>query len=352
MVTLGLTKNRIPRWLSEGISVYEELQRNGSWGQRMDRRYKQIIERDEMTPVSELSSAFSRAPNPIYMMFAYYQSALVVEFIVESYGFEALLKILLDLGNGESINQSIENHTAHIEEIDSQFKLRAKQLANSYAGKMDQAVPEPEVQKDRAKLGDWMNNHPNSLYTLSETVAILFNEEKWGEAIPHLEHWISLNSTQHDENNNAYRLLAQAYRKLNDPEKERQALLEVVRFDGSAVDAFRRLLELGFDAEDWAFLEKHARNFLAINPLLADPHQLLGRASEALGKSAQAVQAYKNLLHLEPTDPADVHYRLGRLLEDSDPHASRRHILQALEEAPRFRAAHKLLLDFQDKIDD
>ena len=26
----------------------------------MDRRYKQIIERDEMTPVSELSSAFSR----------------------------------------------------------------------------------------------------------------------------------------------------------------------------------------------------------------------------------------------------------------------------------------------------
>ena len=150
----------------------------------MDRRYKQIIERDEMTPVSELSSAFSRAPNPIYMMFAYYQSALVVEFIVESYGFEALLKILLDLGNGESINQSIENHTAHIEEIDAQFKLRAKQLANSYAGKMDQAVPEPEVQKDRAKLGDWMNNHPNSLYTLSETVAILFKEEKWGEAIP------------------------------------------------------------------------------------------------------------------------------------------------------------------------
>ena len=38
--------------------------------------------------------------------------------------------------------------------------------------------------------------------------------------------------------------------------------------------------------------------------------------------------------------------------KDSDPHASRRHILQALEEAPRFRAAHKLLLDFQDKIDD
>ncbi|MEK9986595.1 MAG: hypothetical protein VW879_17795, partial [Opitutae bacterium] len=115
---MGLTKNRIPRWLSEGISVYEELQRNGSWGQRMDRRYKQIIERDEMTPVSELSSAFSRAPNPIYMMFAYYQSALVVEFIVESYGFEALLKILLDLGNGESINPSLENHPAPREELD------------------------------------------------------------------------------------------------------------------------------------------------------------------------------------------------------------------------------------------
>ena len=352
VVTLGITRNRIPRWLSEGISVYEELQRNGSWGQRMDRRYKQIIERGEITPVSELTSAFARAPNPIYMMFAYYQSALVVDFIVEQYGFDALRQILADLGEGTSINRAIEKHTAHIEEIDAKFQQRAAQMARGYAGKVDPAVPAPDVQQDKAALSRWMNDHPNSLYTLSRTVSRLFKEGKWDEGIPHLEHWINLNPDQHDQQDNAYHLLAQAYHQLEDPDKERQALLEVVQRDGSAVAALHRLMELGIDAKDWELVERHARNFLAVNPLLAEPHLNLGRASEALSKATAAIESYRRLLRLDPADPSDIHYRLGRLLKPSDPMAARRHILKALEDAPRFRAAHQFLQEFPDKTDD
>ena len=33
VVTLNKTHNRMPRWLSEGISVYEERQANPTWGQ-------------------------------------------------------------------------------------------------------------------------------------------------------------------------------------------------------------------------------------------------------------------------------------------------------------------------------
>ncbi|MHC4146874.1 MAG: gluzincin family metallopeptidase [Planctomycetota bacterium] len=40
VVTLNLTHNKMPRWLSEGISVYEELQRDPTWGQRMDPQYR------------------------------------------------------------------------------------------------------------------------------------------------------------------------------------------------------------------------------------------------------------------------------------------------------------------------
>jgi hypothetical protein len=47
---------------------------------------------------------------------------------------------------------------------------------------------------------------------------------------------------------------------------------------------------------------------------------------------------------LDPADPADVNYRLGRLLLAKDPAGAKRHVLLALAEAPRFRQAHRLLL--------
>jgi hypothetical protein len=48
---------------------------------------------------------------------------------------------------------------------------------------------------------------------------------------------------------------------------------------------------------------------------------------------------------LDPPDPAEAHYRLARLLHQAGDPAAKRHVLQALEEAPRFREAHRLLLE-------
>ena len=52
------------------------------------------------------------------------------------------------------------------------------------------------------------------------------------------------------------------------------------------------------------------------------------------------------MLQLDPTDPAEVHYQLARNLNrQGDGGAARRHVLKALEEAPRYRDAHRLLLE-------
>ena len=78
--------------------------------------------------------------------------------------------------------------------------------------------------------------------------------------------------------------------------------------------------------------------------MLAQLHWQLGRANEELGRDEQAIESYKRLLLLDPADPAEINYRLGRLLLTKDPAAAKRHILMALAEAPRFREAHRLLL--------
>jgi hypothetical protein len=50
------------------------------------------------------------------------------------------------------------------------------------------------------------------------------------------------------------------------------------------------------------------------------------------------------LLELDPPNPAEVHFNLARLLHRAGDPAARRHVLQALEDAPRYRAALQLLL--------
>ena len=64
VVTLHKTNNKMPRWLSEGISVYEERQADPAWGQSMNRRYREMILDGGLTPVSELERRVPRAAQP------------------------------------------------------------------------------------------------------------------------------------------------------------------------------------------------------------------------------------------------------------------------------------------------
>jgi hypothetical protein len=52
VVTLSKTRNKMPRWLSEGISVYEEEQENPTWGDALNPRFRALILGDKLTPLS------------------------------------------------------------------------------------------------------------------------------------------------------------------------------------------------------------------------------------------------------------------------------------------------------------
>jgi tetratricopeptide (TPR) repeat protein len=114
---------------------------------------------------------------------------------------------------------------------------------------------------------------------------------------------------------------------------------------------YARLIELSEAQQDWPAVTKYAGQLLAINPLISLPHRALAEAGVALGNSEQAITAYRKLLLLDPPDPSEVHFQLARLLHargGSEAEAER-HVLQALEEAPRFRDAQRLLLEIKDK---
>jgi tetratricopeptide (TPR) repeat protein len=140
-------------------------------------------------------------------------------------------------------------------------------------------------------------------------------------------------------------MLAAVHRGLNETQEERAALEKWAALDSDVPDAYLRLMKLAEAAEDWSAVSLNAERFLAVNPLLPQPYRFLARASEETGDGSRAILACQKLLLLDPPDPAEVHFRLARRLRTQDATSARRHVLQALEEAPRFRDAHRLLLE-------
>ncbi len=89
-LTLGLSKGRIPRWLTEGLSTYEEAQFDPSWTRGMDRELFDAYHTGELLKIVDFDAAF-RTPRIIY---AYYQGGLESEYLVRTYGLEKVIESL------------------------------------------------------------------------------------------------------------------------------------------------------------------------------------------------------------------------------------------------------------------
>ena len=340
VITLTMTKNKMPRWLSEGISVYEELEKDPSWGQSMTPEYREMILGGKLTPVSDLSAAFMRASSGEAMQFAYYESSIVVRYLVDQYGIDSLISVLRSLGEGQHINDALSEHIAPIRTLDKDFETYATQLAEQLGSGLNWDIPEASISSVSTAMA--LATNPENYYLLIEHAKELIESQQWDEAIASLQKVITHYPLQ-PGNDAAPRLLAQAYRGQGNLESEVALLREIARFDHEAPDVYLRLVGLDSAEERWERVQENLERLLAVNPLIPQPYRHLARASEALGKQPEAIGAYRTLLQLSPADPADVHFQLARLLHEQESPEAHEHVLKALEEAPRFRDAYRLL---------
>ncbi|MEX2579019.1 MAG: tetratricopeptide repeat protein [Verrucomicrobiales bacterium] len=351
VVTLTATRNKMPRWLSEGISVYEEIQRQDNWGQTMTPDYRRRILEDEgLTPIADMSQAFFQAKSGEDVMFAYYQSMLVVEYIVENFGIEALRNILSDLGDGVLVNDALGRHTLPMPELEAAFAAAAFELAENYGAGVDWERPEPDTVNPLSSLAvaAFLKKNPDNFWARQLHARQMLDEEKWDEAVRSAEALIEL-LPEYTGENNGYTLKAVAYREKGDSEGEEEALGELSELSAEAFAAYTRLLDVNFEERNWTGVLKNADRSLAINPFFERIHYCSGCAHEARDEGEAAVASFEKALLLAPANPSELKFRLARLLRDSDGTKAKRYLLDALADSPRFREAHAFLLDFEEK---
>lgn len=346
VVTLSATKNRMPRWLSEGISVHEEAQRNPAWGMKMNTTFRDMILDEEggPTPVGQLSSAFTTAETNDDLMFAYFESAQVVGYVIDKYGEEKFKAVLRDLAAGKRINDALSQNTAPIEELEADFALALKKQAEAYGAAADWKRPDAEEvnASDKDSVADFLKKNPNNLWAIHRQLDDCLKNEQWEEGLKWADRLIQL-VPEDTSGDSGYMLNAQLLRELKRDKEEIAVLRDLAARAPDAMDVFTRLLEVDTVAKNWADVRINAQRVLAINPFLRTAQQSLAEADEAEGNAADAIQSYERVLLLDPPNPTQVHYRLANLIRATDQPRAKRHLLEALLLSPRFKDGLSLL---------
>lgn len=127
VLTLALSKHRVPRWLTEGLSVYEESAKNQSWERGMQRELLDAYHNGDIPPLRLLNRLFRGSR----ILFGYYQGGLVVEYLAEHHGFKHVVSMLKAYGDDqgtEKIFQKTFGYTTR--EFDKRFRkwILAKKL--------------------------------------------------------------------------------------------------------------------------------------------------------------------------------------------------------------------------------
>ncbi|MEY4774977.1 MAG: hypothetical protein RIT40_2012 [Planctomycetota bacterium] len=123
VIHLGISKNRCPRWITEGIATWEEETRNPAWTRNLRRELIDALANDDLLQCRTINRAF-RGSRVIY---AYYQAGLMVRMVVEKQGFAPLVRLLEAFERGQDLDQAFRSCLSTTpEQFDRDFEAWAR----------------------------------------------------------------------------------------------------------------------------------------------------------------------------------------------------------------------------------
>ena len=103
VVHLGLSHNRCPRWITEGLATWEEANRNPAWARNLRRQLVDARANGNIIPVRDLNAAF-RGPR---IIFGYYEGGLICKMLIERFGFPPVIRLLEAFDEGLDLDAAL-----------------------------------------------------------------------------------------------------------------------------------------------------------------------------------------------------------------------------------------------------
>jgi tetratricopeptide (TPR) repeat protein len=331
--TLGASAHRVPRWISEGLSVLEERRANTGWGARASLGWLVAMNEGKVRRISELNDGFLRPRTADETQNSYFQASMFCEWVERTKGPKAMPAMLVAYRDGLDTPAAFQKVLGLAPaQVDAQFDAWIRQryaadLASAQGLTAKDSTGGRFMRVMRAAVSV-MDAAPDSARKLLEEARTLMPEYAG------------------DDGPSWY--LARLALAKRDTAMALQFVTVVTSRDETAWEA--NLLEAnlrearGDRAGALAALER--LNWMW--PYDIALHVRAATLANALGEKAKAVRERRAVIAARPTDLLDARYELARALAAAgDTAAARRELLQVLEEAPSFEKAQALLLELR-----
>ena len=340
VITLQLSNNRLPRWLSEGTSVYEERRARAEWGRDMDLPFVRALERGQVLKIRDLNSGFSSSATISY---AYYQASLLVEYIVDTYGQRQLRALVQAYGDGTDTEGAIKKALGiDIDELQAGFDASLDTRYATLRAKLK--IPEgltPGAPPDQIKAiaGANPDNYIAQM-TLGESLA----ESNLDEAIAAYEKAAALIPNAGGEDS-PYAAIAALSLKKGDKVKAAEALEQLTKYTHTDVQSARQLATLVDAGKEPARARAVLQRVVSVDPFDVDANARLGQLALKAGDTTLAIRSFRAVVAGKPLDKASAHADLAEaLIQAGQMDEARKQVMEALMVAPTFTRAQDLLL--------
>ncbi len=324
---LTATKHRVPRWFTEGLAVHEEGVASGrpEWADRLTPEVVAAIRDKKLLPVAKLDRGFVMPEYPGQVIVSYFQAGSICDFIGSKWGEEKLLAMVHSFGEVKTTPQVLQ----------ADLGLTPEGFDRQYMAWLDQRVGKTAANFDawRAKLKGLVELAKGKSYdavlTEGEAVRQMYPEYV-GEA-------------------NAYEFLAEAHLAKGDKKAAAAVLTAYQKIGGSSPATLKELAKLQEDLGQGSEAAATLDRINSIYPVRDEElHRHLGELWFAQGNFAGAIREDAAVVAMNPLDKAGAEFQLARAYYAAGEKAKAEEaLLLALEAAPGFRPAQRLLLEIE-----
>jgi tetratricopeptide (TPR) repeat protein len=346
VITLQLSGNRVPRWVSEGISVWEERRARPEWGREMEVDFAEAIEQGKVLKLETINEAFS---DPTLISLAYHQASEVMEHLAATYGDASLAVMLRAYGRGLETEEAFkEAFKVGVADVQKSFETVLEKKYGPIRAAMRTPKVEAKKTLDVEALKALASANPSAFVIQMALGKALAEAKDFVGAIAAFERAAKLvpMATGADNPN---RMIAAIAQEQNDTARAITALEAVLRVDHADVESARALAPLVETLGDPARTFDVYQRLVNVDPFEASANATLGRLALQRKDLPLAIRSFRTVLATNPPDRATAHTDLGEAyLLSGRFNEARTQLLAALEIAPAFERAQDLWLRLTD----